>query len=78
MATQKPKTKTAGISKMFPSKVRNEICARLTKVIMMIAQPANISVERVGRTVAAIVTGAKMSNAKGLFKPPVKAKSSES
>ena len=45
---------------------------------MITAKKAKRSVERVGRTVAAMVTGARMSRAKGLLSPPVKAKSNES
>ncbi|CAI8201183.1 Uncharacterised protein [marine metagenome] len=78
IATQKPNTKTSGMFIRLPVAVFRGRCIRPTIVIMPIAQMAKKRVDRVGSTVAAMVTGAKMSNANGLLSPPVKAKSKDS
>jgi hypothetical protein len=45
---------------------------------MITEQMAKKRVDRVGSTVAAMVTGAKMNNANGLLSPPVNANNNES
>jgi hypothetical protein len=78
IATQKPNKNTSGISIRFLVSVFKGRCIRLTIVIMTTEQTAKKRVDRVGSTVAAMVTGAKMSKANGLLSPPVNANNNES